>query len=59
MAKDDPATSGSPVSIAEKGQFAHARCECGWRGPGRRSRKKARADAAAHLEERCKAARRK
>ncbi len=44
-----------PVRIVEKENFTHARCECGWRGPGRRSRKKARADATAHLEKRCSA----
>ena len=52
MGKDD---GDDPIRIVEKGSFTHARCECGWRGPGRRSRKKARSDAAAHLEERCKA----
>jgi hypothetical protein len=59
MAKDDPTKGGSPLSVVDKGSFTHAACECGWRGPGRRSRKKARADAAAHLEERCKATRKK
>ncbi len=47
-----------PVQIVEKENFTHARCECGWRGPGRRSRKKARADASAHREERCPAVKR-
>ena len=54
MGKDD---GDDPIRIVEKGSFTHARCECGWRGPGRRSRKKARNDAAAHREERCKAVR--
>ena len=30
------------------GKFAHAACSCGWRGDGRRSRKKMKADAAGH-----------
>jgi hypothetical protein len=59
MAKDDPTKGSSPLSVVDKGNFTYAACECGWRGPGRRSRKKARADAAAHLEERCKATRKK
>lgn len=49
----------SPLSIVDKGSFTHARCACGWTGPARRSRKRAREDAAAHLDERCKAFRRK
>ena len=53
--RDDPTKGGSPLRLVEKDHFTHARCECGWRGPGRRSRKKARDDASAHLEERCKA----
>ena len=49
----------TPLHIVEKGSFSHAACDCGWRGPARRSRKRAREDAAAHLEERCKAFRKK
>jgi hypothetical protein len=49
----------TPLHLVEKGNFTQARCECGWNGPGRRSRKKAREDAAAHLEARCKAFRKK
>jgi hypothetical protein len=59
MAKKDKDEPSSPLKIVEKGNFAHAKCECGWRGPARRSRKKAREDAAAHLEERCKAFKKK
>lgn len=58
MGKDDSGDE-DPIRIVDKDHFAHARCECGWRGPGRRSRKKARRDAAEHLEERCKAVRKK
>jgi hypothetical protein len=60
MAKHEAEGSkGSPLQITEKGNFAHASCDCGWRGPARRSRKKAREDAAHHLDERCRAVRRK
>ena len=54
MGKSD-GTGDGPVRVVEKANFTHARCECGWRGPGRRSRKKARADASAHEQERCSA----
>jgi hypothetical protein len=63
MIKKDDASGGAhaegPLHIVEKRGFANARCECGWQGPARRSRKKARDDAAAHLDERCKAFKRK
>lgn len=59
MAKDDPTRGSSPLSLVEKDHFTHARCECGWRGPARRSRRRAREDAAAHLDERCKEVRRR
>ena len=49
----------TPLHLVDRGNFAQARCECGWNGPARRSRKKAREDAAAHLEERCKAFKKK
>ncbi|MFJ5843159.1 hypothetical protein ACIQGO_41660 [Streptomyces shenzhenensis] len=32
----------------EQGRFCVARCTCGWRGPARRARSQARADAAGH-----------
>jgi hypothetical protein len=51
----DPPRGDVPLHIVEKGNFSHARCDCGWRGPARRSRKRAREDAAAHLLERCSA----
>ncbi|WP_155589793.1 hypothetical protein [Streptomyces cavernae] len=50
MAQQD--VTGSPqhrVSTVEKGAFCTARCSCGWRGPARRARGKARTDAAKHL----------
>ncbi|MCF6524203.1 hypothetical protein [Streptomyces sp. JJ36] len=39
------------LSTVERGAFAHASCSCGWRGPARRARDRARADGAAHLPE--------
>ncbi|MGY1456949.1 hypothetical protein [Streptomyces sp. SS8] len=38
------------ISTVEKGPFCSAACSCGWRGPARRARGRARADAAAHQE---------
>ncbi|MFF4401850.1 hypothetical protein [Streptomyces sp. NPDC001480] len=32
----------------EQGRFCVARCTCGWRGPARRARSQARADAEGH-----------
>ncbi|QDY77633.1 hypothetical protein [Streptomyces qinzhouensis] len=36
------------TTTAERGSFALARCTCGWSGPARRSRDRARTDAASH-----------
>ncbi|WMX45900.1 hypothetical protein RGF97_14990 [Streptomyces roseicoloratus] len=36
------------TETAESGAFAFARCACGWRGPARRSRDRARTDARTH-----------
>ncbi|MFR9756331.1 hypothetical protein [Streptomyces sp. TR06-5] len=36
------------TETVELGAFAHARCACGWRGPARRARDRARADASGH-----------
>jgi hypothetical protein len=46
-----PSGEGSADGAAEdRGSFSHGVCRvCGWRGPGRRSRRVARHDAAAHL----------
>ncbi|MFG2194740.1 hypothetical protein [Streptomyces sp. NPDC048639] len=33
----------------EQGSFCAARCSCGWAGPARRARERARADAARHI----------
>ncbi|MFH8800266.1 hypothetical protein ACH4F6_11820 [Streptomyces sp. NPDC017936] len=46
-----PAPSGEEVhrtSTVEQGPFCLARCSCGWRGPARRARSLARADAEGH-----------
>ncbi|MEU6395232.1 hypothetical protein [Streptomyces sp. NPDC046939] len=36
------------TTVEEQGRFAAARCTCGWRGPARRARSKARSDAEEH-----------
>nr|WSZ96976.1 hypothetical protein OH820_16045 [Streptomyces sp. NBC_00857] len=50
-------TSGSPTATAphphttstvERGAFCLARCTCGWWGPARRSRDRARTDTTSH-----------
>ncbi|MGW1005362.1 hypothetical protein [Streptomyces sp. NPDC002520] len=37
------------TTTTEQGRFCVARCSCGWRGPARRARSQARADAAGHM----------
>ncbi|MER7112813.1 hypothetical protein [Streptomyces sp. NPDC000229] len=37
------------ATTTERGSFTLARCTCGWSGPARRSRDRARVDAAAHM----------
>ncbi|MFE9678591.1 hypothetical protein ACFYO5_31535 [Streptomyces sp. NPDC006259] len=54
--KDRPAPSphaGEPhtTTTVERGPFCLARCTCGWRGPARRARSLARADAAGHTHD--------
>ncbi|MET7364059.1 hypothetical protein ABZS76_37230 [Streptomyces sp. NPDC005562] len=44
----DPASHRT--TTVEKGRFVAAHCSCGWRGPARRARSKARTDATAHEE---------
>ncbi|MFE2263286.1 hypothetical protein [Streptomyces griseosporeus] len=36
------------TTTVEQGRFCLAHCTCGWRGPARRARSMARADAEAH-----------
>ncbi|MEU4265727.1 MULTISPECIES: hypothetical protein [Streptomycetaceae] len=36
------------ITTVERGSFCLARCTCGWSGPARRSRDRARTDAAGH-----------
>ncbi|MFI7321538.1 hypothetical protein [Streptomyces venezuelae] len=43
----DPATAHR-ITTVEKGRFTAAHCTCGWRGPARRARSKARTDATEH-----------
>jgi hypothetical protein len=47
----EPPATGS-TGVSEQGAFAFATCPvCGWRGPGRRSRERARQDLTDHLTE--------
>ncbi|MEV3932178.1 MULTISPECIES: hypothetical protein [unclassified Streptomyces] len=49
---DSPVHSASPAhstTTVERGSFCIARCSCGWSGAARRSRDRARTDAADHL----------
>ncbi|MEU2179275.1 hypothetical protein [Streptomyces thermolilacinus] len=48
-----PVTGEAPhhATATERGAFAFARCACGWSGPARRSRERARTDAATHMSE--------
>ncbi|MEV0120558.1 hypothetical protein AB0I16_03215 [Streptomyces sp. NPDC050703] len=45
---DQEDTSLHSTTTIEKGRFVAAHCSCGWRGPARRARSKARSDAAEH-----------
>lgn len=47
----DAPTAVAPHSVTtvERGSFCLARCTCGWTGPARRSRDRARTDAEEHL----------
>ncbi|WP_167368031.1 hypothetical protein [Streptomyces agglomeratus] len=36
------------TGTTERGSFCFAHCSCGWRGPARRSRERARTDAELH-----------
>ncbi|MFD4130336.1 hypothetical protein ACFXKK_09830 [Streptomyces globisporus] len=40
---------GHSATTIERGSFCLARCSCGWSGPARRSRDRARTDATEHL----------
>ncbi|MFV6031379.1 hypothetical protein [Streptomyces sp. NPDC056264] len=42
-------SSPHTTTTSERGSFALARCSCGWTGPARRSRDRARTDAADHV----------
>ncbi|MFC4030143.1 hypothetical protein ACFO3J_01500 [Streptomyces polygonati] len=46
-----PADGAGPAhrtSVVERGAFISARCTCGWAGPARRARERARRDAREH-----------
>ncbi|MEU8674365.1 hypothetical protein [Streptomyces sp. NPDC048560] len=50
MSTDAPAAAPAhSVTTVERGSFCLAHCACGWRGPARRSRDRARTDAEQHL----------
>ena len=51
VAADDPAAA---ALLEERGSFTHAVCRvCGWSGPGRRSRERARKDVVGHRAQDC------
>ncbi|WP_455360605.1 hypothetical protein [Streptomyces sp. SYSU K21746] len=39
------------TGTSERGSFCIAHCTCGWKGPARRSRERARQDATVHTTE--------
>ncbi|WNI23411.1 hypothetical protein [Streptomyces sp. ITFR-16] len=43
-----PGGTGHEPTTVERGSFCTARCSCGWSGPARRSRDRARTDADDH-----------
>ncbi|MEU1018763.1 hypothetical protein ABZ383_20760 [Streptomyces sp. NPDC005900] len=45
---DQEVSASHRTTTVEKGRFTAAHCSCGWRGPARRARSKARTDAAEH-----------
>ncbi|WUH96092.1 hypothetical protein OG900_18080 [Streptomyces sp. NBC_00433] len=46
----EPKADDHRTSVVENGSFAGARCSCGWKGPARRARDRARRDAREHTE---------
>ncbi|WP_146225757.1 hypothetical protein ACQ9ZG_17915 [Streptomyces araujoniae] len=44
-----PTAAEHLTTTIERGSFCLARCTCGWSGPARRSRDRARTDATEHL----------
>ncbi|MDF9814695.1 hypothetical protein [Streptomyces sp. SPB162] len=49
LIQSDAAPSGTHrTMVTDKGSFAAAHCSCGWKGPARRARDRARRDAEAH-----------
>ncbi|MFJ3899951.1 hypothetical protein [Streptomyces sp. NPDC090025] len=49
LSDQHPSSSRHHATTAENGPFAFASCSCGWRGPARRSRDRARRDVPEHL----------
>ncbi|CAG6392433.1 hypothetical protein NMG29_26260 [Streptomyces cocklensis] len=44
----ETAAADHRTSVVERGSFASAHCSCGWKGPARRARDRARRDAQEH-----------
>ncbi|MEU6440554.1 hypothetical protein [Streptomyces sp. NPDC047046] len=51
MTPEEPPAAAHRTTTQERGPFCTATCLCGWRGPARRARSKARSDAAEHLRD--------
>lgn len=50
-----PGLDSASEGVREQGAFAFAHCaKCGWQGPGRRSRERARKDLTHHLDDKPK-----
>ncbi|EDY44855.1 hypothetical protein [Streptomyces sp. SPB074] len=49
MTHEEPPPEAHRTTTEERGPFCTATCLCGWRGPARRARSKARSDAAEHV----------
>jgi hypothetical protein len=51
---DETAGLADTAVVEDRGSFSHGVCRvCGWSGPARRSRSRARDDVDAHLHEGC------
>ncbi|ASY33678.1 MULTISPECIES: hypothetical protein [unclassified Streptomyces] len=51
MTSEETQGDAHRTTTQERGPFCTATCLCGWRGPARRARSKARSDAAEHLRD--------
>ncbi|WP_420034768.1 hypothetical protein ACN2WE_21940 [Streptomyces sp. cg28] len=48
--QQDQQQTDHATTVVEQGRFCLARCSCGWRGPARRARSRARTDAQEHAD---------